>query len=79
MITVSLAPDLEQAALAEAKRRGIPVQELTAEALRALLIARTSPPAAMSHGEWKRKLARLGVDCGVSLPDAALTSEALYD
>ena len=79
MLTINLTPELEQAAVAEANRRGIAVQDLTAEALRAHLTPKASQRSSMSHSELKRRLAALGVDCGVSLPDDALTSEALYD
>jgi predicted DNA-binding antitoxin AbrB/MazE fold protein len=29
--------------------------------------------------EWERKLLSVAVDCGVSLPDSALSSEQLYE
>ena len=79
MLTITLAAELEQGALAEAKRRGIPVQDLTAEALRAHLAAISESRTPASAHDWQQKLAAIGVDCGVSLPDEALASEALYD
>jgi hypothetical protein len=29
--------------------------------------------------EWERRLLGLGSDCGVSLPDSALSSDGLYE
>jgi predicted DNA-binding antitoxin AbrB/MazE fold protein len=29
--------------------------------------------------EWERRLVGIGKDCGVSLPDRAVSSEGLYD
>ena len=36
-------------------------------------------PAAGSRDEWERRLRRVATDCGVSLPDAALSSEGIYE
>jgi hypothetical protein len=79
VITITLTPELEQAAMAEAKRRGIALQELTAEALSALLAASPRQPPEVPIDEWERRLEAIAIDCGVSLPDEALSSEALYD
>jgi hypothetical protein len=41
--------------------------------------ARPSPPPVQPRDEWERKLLGAATDCGVSLPDAALSSDGLYE
>jgi hypothetical protein len=36
-------------------------------------------PAQESRDEWERRLRRAATDCGVSLSDAAVSSEGLYE
>jgi hypothetical protein len=44
-----------------------------AEALRAKI------EAEHPRDEWERRLLGLAIDCGVSLPDSAVSSDGLYD
>jgi len=37
------------------------------------------PVAGSGMGEWERRLFAATVDCGVSVPDSALTCDGLYD
>jgi hypothetical protein len=39
----------------------------------------TSPPAVEARDDWERSLFGAAIDCGVSVPDSALSSEGLYD
>lgn len=45
------------------------------------LIRKTRPlsPPVQPRDEWERKLLGAATDCGVSLPDAALSSDGLYE
>lgn len=42
------------------------------------LIRATVPPPVPTD-EWERRLFAAAIDCGVSVPDAALSSDGLYD
>jgi hypothetical protein len=39
----------------------------------------TIPVAVEPQDEWERRLLELATDCGVSLPNAAVSSEGLYE
>jgi len=71
-VVISLPPHLESALAVQASRRGISPEALALEVLR-----RQLPPVAMD--DWERKLFAATVDCGVSVPDAALSSDGLYE
>jgi hypothetical protein len=49
---------------------------LALDILRRELLPATPPIPA---DEWERRLFGAAVDCGVSVPDAALSSDGLYD
>lgn len=49
---------------------------MAVEVLRRHLLP-VAPPAPAD--DWERRLFAAAVDCGVSVPDAALSSEGLYD
>jgi hypothetical protein len=53
-----------------------PVQLPVGQSLRVHLEV-SAPPA--PQDEWERKLLESTVDCGVSLPHSALSSEGLYE
>jgi hypothetical protein len=75
-MVVTLDPKLEAALKEEANRQGIAPEELALNLLRErLLAASTLEP----RDEWERGLLRAARPWGVSLPDAALSSEGLYD
>lgn len=62
------------AALAE--QRGVPPDALALAALRREFLSPTPPAPA---DEWERVLFAAAVECGVSVPDAALSSNGLYE
>lgn len=42
-------------------------------------LARAAVPPPVPADEWERRLFAAAIDCGVSVPDAALGSDGLYD
>jgi hypothetical protein len=75
-MVVTLDPRLEAALKEQANRQGLAPEELALRVLRERLIAATPPEA---RDEWERGLLEAARPWGISFPDAALTSEGLYD
>lgn len=73
---INLDPQLEAALNEQAKQRGMPPEELALTLLRERLLA---APTMQPRDEWERGLLASARPWGVSLPDAALSSEGLYD
>jgi hypothetical protein len=61
---------------AQARRQGVTPEALTLDILRRHLLPATPLVPA---DEWEKRLFEAAVDCGVSVPDAALSSDGLYD
>lgn len=76
-MVLTLGPELEAALNEHAQRQGVNPEVLALEALRDHFLA--PAPTEESRDEWERRLRQVATDCGVSLPDAALSSEGLYD
>jgi hypothetical protein len=71
-----MAPELQAALNEHARRQGKTPEELALNVLRErFLIA--APP--QPQDEWERQLLGLAKDCGVSLPDWAVSREAIYE
>jgi hypothetical protein len=75
-MVITLGPELVAALKEAADKQGIPPEEL---ALNVLRIRFLMPAALQPRDEWERGLLEAARDCGVSLPDSALSSEGLYD
>jgi hypothetical protein len=75
-MVVTLDPRLEAALKEQANREGLAPEELALRFLRERLIAAAPLEP---RDEWERGLLEAARDCGVSLPDSALSSEGLYD
>ncbi len=75
-MVLTLDPDLAAAISDRARRQGIAPETLALNALRERFVA---PPALEPRDEWERGLLATARDCGVSLPDSALSSESLYE
>jgi hypothetical protein len=75
-MVVTLDPTLETALKEQANRQGLAPEELALKVLRERLLA-AGPPE--PRDEWERELLESARPWGVSLPDAALTSEGLYE
>jgi hypothetical protein len=76
-MVVKLTPQLEAALSEHARRRGVDPETLALETLRARFLPNVR--AIEPQDEWERKLFSAAVDCGVSVPNSALTSEGLYE
>lgn len=75
-MVLTLPAQLESALAEQARRRGIPPEALAVDVLRRHLLPVTPPTPA---DEWERRLFGAAIDCGVSVSDAALGSDGLYD
>ena len=75
-MVLALPPQLESALAEQARLRGVAPDALAVEVLRRHLLPTTPPGPA---DEWERRLFAAAVDCGVSVPDATLSSDGLYD
>jgi hypothetical protein len=76
MMVITLDPRLEAALKEQANHQGLAPEELALRVLRERLLG-VAPP--QPRDEWERGLLAAARPWGVSLPDAALTSEELYD
>jgi predicted transcriptional regulator len=77
-MVIHLDPELEAALDDVARKRGVSAEALALGALRDRFLA-ASDATFQPRDEWERRLLAIGVDCGVSLPNAAVSSEGLYD
>jgi len=75
-MVITLDPELEVALNELARRQGVAPEELAINALRERFLAFA---ALQPRDEWERGLLGAARDCGVSLPDSALSSDGLYD
>jgi hypothetical protein len=75
-MVITLDRELELALNELARQRGVAPEVLAINVLRERLLATA---ALQPRDEWERGLLAVARDCGVSLPDSALSSEALYD
>ena len=76
-MVITLGPELEAALNEAASRRGVAPEVLALNALRERFLGIAS--SLQPRDEWERGLLEAARDCGVSLPDSALSSEGLYD
>ena len=70
-------PQLEAALSELSRRRGVAPEILALDALRERFLPNV--PAVEPRDDWERNLFGAAVDCGVSVPDSALSSDGLYD
>ena len=75
-MVISLEPQLEAALKELAQRKGVAPEELAASTLREHLLV---PPPLEPRDEWERSLLGVAKNCGVSLPNWAVSSDGLYD
>ena len=76
-MVITLEADLEKALNEAARQHGVDPEILALQALRARFL--TPALSSESRDEWERRLRQVATSCGVSLPDAALSSEGLYE
>jgi len=76
-MVITLGQELEAALNAQACKQGVAPEVLVVNALRERFLG---PIALLQpQDEWERGLLEAARDCGVSLPDSALSSEGLYE
>lgn len=75
-MVITLEPDLEKALVDAARRQGLKPETLVVRALRERFVG---SPVDEPRDDWERRLRGIATDCGVSLPDSALSSEGLYE
>lgn len=73
---IELGPDLEAVLSDAARQQGLAPEELALDALRERFLGKLR---VASRDDWERGLLDAARNCGVSLPDSALSSEGLYD
>lgn len=73
---LTLPPQLEAELAEQARRRGLAPERLAVDVLLRHLLP-IAPPIPID--DWERQLFEAAVDCGVSVPDVALSSDGLYD
>lgn len=76
-MVLTLEPELEAALNKAAHQRGLAPEVLALTALRERFLGAAS--SLQPRDEWERGLLAAARECGVSLPDSALSSEGLYD
>ena len=74
---IELPADLEAALKSAAQKEGLTPENLAIKALRDRFLPRVYDLT--PRDEWERQLLSIGIDCGVSLSNEALSSEGLYD
>jgi len=76
-MVITLDPQLQAALDEQAQREGVTPEALALNALRERFLG--SVPVIEPRDEWERLLLQAASDCGVSLSNAALSREELYD
>ncbi len=75
-MVINLTPELEAAITEQAQQRGVTPETLALEALRRRFL---TADVLQPRDEWERRLFGAAIDCGVSVPDWALSSDGLYE
>jgi plasmid stability protein len=72
-----LTQQLEAALREQAQRHGVSPEVLAVDALRERFLPDRSPIE--PQDDWERRLFDAAIDCGVSVPNSALSSDGLYE
>ena len=76
-MVISLTPQLEAVLSEQARQRGVAPEVLALDALRERFLPGLLPIE--PRDDWERQLFGAAIDCGVSVPDSALSSDGLYE
>jgi hypothetical protein len=76
-MVINLTQKLEAVLSEQARKRGVAPETLALDALRERFLP-TAPPVE-PRDDWERTLFGAAIDCGVSVPDSALSSDGLYE
>ena len=75
-MVISIGQKLEAVLNEKARRQGVTAEALALAALEDRFLSNLEED---SRDDWERQLRRLRVNCGVSLSDAAVSSEGIYE
>lgn len=75
-MVITVGAELETCLNELARRQGVTPEALAVKALQERFVTAI---ALQPRDEWERGLLAAAQDCGVSLPDSALSREELYD
>lgn len=76
-MVINLTPQLETVLNEQARRLGVAPETLALNALRERFLPEVPPVE--PRDDWERRLFGAALDCGVSVPDSALSSDGLYE
>ncbi len=76
-MVINLTPQLETALTEQARQRGVAPEILALEVLQERFF--TKMHTIVPQDDWERKLFGAALDCGVAVPDEALSSDGLYE
>ena len=76
-MVITLTPQLQAVLSEQARRRGVAPEVLALDALRERFLPGALPIE--PRDDWERQLFGAAIDCGVSVPDSALSSDGLYE
>ena len=76
-MVISLSPELETALNEAARRHGLAPEAIAVDALRERFLGVNA--TLQPQDEWERGLLEAARGCGVSLSDAVLSGEGLYE
>ena len=71
-MVITLSAELEAAVKQVASQRGVPPEVLALNVLRDRFLGTATPP--LPRDDWERQLLGLAKNCGVSLPNWAVSS-----
>jgi hypothetical protein len=76
-MVINVTPQLEAALNEQARQRGVTPEILVLDALQDRFLPQVAPVE--PQDDWERRLFETAIDCGVSVPDSALSSDGLYE
>ncbi len=76
-MVIKLTPQLEAALAEQARRQGVSPEALALDVLRNRFLPKV--PDIEPQDEWEKHLFGAALDCGISVPDSALSSDGLYE
>jgi hypothetical protein len=77
VMVINVGPELAAVITEQARRRGVSPEKLAVDTLRDQFLPRVPPVE--PRDDWERRLFGAAIDCGVSVPDSALSSDGLYE
>jgi hypothetical protein len=79
IMVIALSPELAAALGESAGKRGMAPEELALETLRERFLTDATAAPVQPQDEWEGRVLGVATNCGVSLPDSALSREGLYE